>query len=49
MGKIISLVTSRDGNIRSAKVRMPSGHVVARPFNLLERFLFHNSGKTIQA
>ena len=34
MGKIIGLVTRRDGYNRSAKVKMPSGRILARPLNL---------------
>ena len=34
-GKILSLVPSRDGHIRSAKVSLCSGRVIARPLNLL--------------
>ena len=35
LGKLLSLVTSRDGQIRSAKVSLCSGRVIARPLNLL--------------
>ena len=31
-GKILSLVPSRDGHIRSAKVSLCSGRVIVRPF-----------------
>lgn len=34
-GKIIELPRSFDGDIRSAKVRLPSGRVIGRPLNLL--------------
>ena len=33
-GKILLLVPSRDGHIRSAKVSLCSGHVIERPLNL---------------
>ena len=35
VGKVLRLVTSRDGCVRSAKVALPSGRVIARPLNLL--------------
>ena len=35
LGKLLSLVTSRDGQIRSAKVYLCSGGIIARPLNLL--------------
>ena len=35
IGKIEELITSRDGQIRSAKVRLSSGIIVNRPLNLL--------------
>ena len=35
MGKVIKLVTSADGSVRSAKIKMPSGRVFGRPLNLL--------------
>ena len=35
LGKLLSLVTSRDGQIRSAKVYLCSGCVIAHPLNLL--------------
>ena len=31
MGKVIKLVSSSDGSVRSAKIRMPSGKVFGRP------------------
>ena len=34
-GKVISLVKSKDGLIRSAKVRMPNGGTIGRPVSLL--------------
>ena len=35
MGKVMKLVSSSDGSVRSAKVMMPSGRVFGRPLNLL--------------
>jgi hypothetical protein len=35
VGRIVQLVTSRDGNIRSAKIILPSKIVIGRPLNLL--------------
>ena len=35
LAKVISLVSSRDGHKRSAKVRISSGSVLGRPLNLL--------------
>jgi len=35
LGKIIQLITSSDGNQRSAKVLLASGRVIGRPLNLL--------------
>ena len=35
LAKVVSLVSSRDGEMRSAKVQLPSGRVIGRPFNLL--------------
>ena len=35
MGKIVNLVTSKDGNICSAKVKSHTGYVVGRPLSLL--------------
>ena len=35
MGRIMDLVTSRDGQIRSAKVLLPSKKIIGRPLNLL--------------
>ena len=35
MGKIVNLVTSKDGNIRSAKVKLHTGRVVGHPLSLL--------------
>ena len=35
IAKVLSLATSRDGEIRSAKVQLSSGRVVGRPLNLL--------------
>ena len=35
MGKIVNLVTSKDGNIRSAKVKLHTGRVVGRPLSIL--------------
>lgn len=35
MGKVLELVKSRDGLLRSAKVMLPSGKVLGRPLNLL--------------
>ena len=35
LAKVISLVSSRDGHKRSAKVRISSGRVLGRPLNLL--------------
>lgn len=35
LGKVISLVSSRDGCIRSAKVSLSSGRVIGRPLKLL--------------
>ena len=35
MGKVMKLVSSSDGSVRSAKVKMPSGRVFGRPLNLL--------------
>ena len=35
MGKVIKLVSSSDGSVRSAKIKMPSGKVFGRPLNLL--------------
>lgn len=35
MGRVVELITSRDGQIRSAKVCLPSGHVLGRPLSLL--------------
>ncbi len=34
-GRIVELIVSRDGNIRSVKVRLPSGKVLGRPLNLI--------------
>ena len=33
--KVVNLVQSRDGYVRSAKVSMPSGRIIGRPINLL--------------
>ena len=35
LGKVIRLVSSRDGCIRSAKLPLPSGRIIGRPLNLL--------------
>ena len=35
MGRIMNLVTSRDGQIRSAKVLLPSKKIIGRPLSLL--------------
>ena len=35
LGKVIRLVSSRDGCIRSAKLSLPSGRIIGRPLNLL--------------
>lgn len=35
LAKIVSLASSRDGEIRSAKVQLSSGRVIGRPLNLL--------------
>ena len=35
MGKIVNLVTSKDGNIRSAKVKLHTERVVGHPLSLL--------------
>ena len=35
IGKVVNLVQSRDGHVRSAKVSMPSGRIIGRPINLL--------------
>ena len=35
MGKVDELIVCRDGEIRSAKVLLPSGCIVNRPINLL--------------
>ena len=35
LAKIVSLNSSSDGEIRSAKVQLPSGRIVGRPLNLL--------------
>ena len=35
MGHIMDLVTSRDGEIRSAKVLLPSKKIIGRPLSLL--------------
>ena len=35
VGKVVSLVSSLDSCVRSAKVALSSGRVIARPLNLL--------------
>ena len=35
IGRIVESTVSRDGNIRSVKVRLPSGRVIGRPLNLI--------------
>ena len=35
MGRIHELVTSRDGQTRSAKIQLPNNKIVGRPLNLL--------------
>lgn len=35
LGKVIKLISSSDGSVRSAKIQMPSGRVFGRPLNLL--------------
>lgn len=35
LGKVVNLVTSLDGCIRSAKVMLSSGRIIGRPLNLL--------------
>ena len=35
MGKIVALPASRDGNVRSAEVRLSNGHTITRPLNAL--------------
>ena len=44
IAKIESLVCSRDGEIRSAKVRLSSGRVIGRPLNLLYPIEFSDNG-----
>ena len=35
MGKIVALPASRDGDVRSAEVRLSNGHTITRPLNAL--------------
>ena len=35
LGKIIELIISLDGKVRSAKIKLASGRVIGRPLNLL--------------
>ncbi|KAF0154890.1 MAG: hypothetical protein FD188_3218 [Ignavibacteria bacterium] len=35
LGRIIELMKSSDGEIRSARVRLPNGRIIRRPLNLL--------------
>ena len=35
MGRIHELISSKDGQIRSAKVLLPSNKIIGRPLNLL--------------
>ena len=35
MGRIVEVMKGKDGEVRSAKIRLPSGAVITRPINLL--------------
>lgn len=35
LGRIEELITSQDGEVRSANIRLPSGNIIGRPLNLL--------------
>jgi len=35
LGRLVQLITSNDGQIRSAKVKMSSGNIISRPLKLL--------------
>lgn len=46
LAKIVSLASSRDGEIRSAKIQLPSGQVIGRPLNLLYPLEISEKGDT---
>lgn len=57
MGKIIELIISLDGKVRSAKIKLASGRVIGRPINLLcpleiesnlDKDIFYKIPKSIQ-